>query len=63
MGVLRPVFHAFLITFAVSLAVVEQVHSLESPLNTSNASSEAKKEEYRTPLAGEACTINLLGKK
>ena len=62
MNALRSTLHTILIMLAVSLAGVEQVHAVESPLKTGEAPSEAKQEEYRTPLAGEMCNITLLGK-
>src|SRR6185369_2927455 len=62
MNVPRSTVHTILITLAISLSGVEQGHALETPLNTDEAPSEVKQEEYHTPLAGEACTISLLGK-
>ena len=63
MNVLRSMFPTFLITLAVSLAGAGRLQAVESPLGTGQDSSEARLEEYRTPLAGEACTITVLGEK
>ncbi|MBC8017293.1 MAG: hypothetical protein H7X83_02085, partial [Verrucomicrobia bacterium] len=62
MNTLRSTFHTILITLAVSLAGVEQIHAVEPSIKTGEAPLEAIQDEYRTPLAGEMCNITLLGK-
>ncbi|MBC8018644.1 MAG: hypothetical protein H7X83_09015, partial [Verrucomicrobia bacterium] len=54
--------HTMLITLAVGLAGVEQIHAVEPSIKTGEAPFEANQDEYRTPLAGEMCNITLLGK-
>lgn len=63
MNVLRSTLPAILITITLILAGAGQLQALEPPLITGEGPSEATQEVYRTPLAGEACFITLLGEK
>ena len=63
MSALRAIIISLLIKIAVSFAGAGQAHALEPPPKTGEAPAETEQGEYRTPLAGAACTITLLGKK
>lgn len=60
---LRAAFHVIVLTLGGCLLWVRPVHGDETPVAAQAAPVGANKEEYRTPLAGEVCTFELLGER